>query len=208
MSFFDRHAIPEWLLHLRVNEEGKATDTSTRWLAGLKRMTRRVQGRRKRADNPSHGKFTRGENETDEDSSFFLQDVTLLREYSFVSIGQDPTVFEMHRLVQLATRMWLEDENKAEEWRVEFIQRLLNAFPDADYEAKESERKEIGYKLLPHVETAIGHRPSSDGAISKWSDLLLNAAFFMFPENPKIMLKMATAAMEARKRIYGSNNQG
>jgi len=38
----------------------------------------------------------------------FEDDVLMLRNYSFISVSVDTATFEMHRLVQLSMRKWLE----------------------------------------------------------------------------------------------------
>jgi hypothetical protein len=40
-------------------------------------------------------------------SNGFKDNILTLQSYSFISINMDGTTFEMHRLVQLATREWL-----------------------------------------------------------------------------------------------------
>jgi hypothetical protein len=43
----------------------------------------------------------------------FEKDVVALRNFSFISMNADGTTFEMHGLVQLATRKWLEAHGQA-----------------------------------------------------------------------------------------------
>jgi hypothetical protein len=47
-------------------------------------------------------------------SDGFEDDILILRIYSFISINTDSTTFEMHRLVQLATREWLKAHGQQE----------------------------------------------------------------------------------------------
>lgn len=87
MSFFDSQGIPETLVRGRAGEaeheirEGRDDD--------------RVQ-----SDEDSDSELN--------DDDGFEMDVRTLRDFSFISTTSDPTVFEMHRLIQLATRKWLE----------------------------------------------------------------------------------------------------
>ena len=71
--------------------------------------------------------------QSDEDSDFelnnddgFEMDVQTLRDFSFISTTSDPTVFEMHRLVQLATRKWLEANKQLEKWKEQYIKILYS----------------------------------------------------------------------------------
>ncbi|KAJ5107689.1 hypothetical protein N7456_004364 [Penicillium angulare] len=204
MSFFDRHGIPTRLLHIHAKDQEprKKAGRKTRWLDGIKGVARRARRRPNKGEVPR--KTQLGPVENEEDS--FLEDVVVLREYSFLSFGRDTELFEMHRMVQLATRKWLETEGKAEKWRLEFIQRLLNAFPDAGDDVTEKAQM-VGQELLPHVEAAMGQRPSSESDISKWTELLMNAAIFSSPENPVMVLRMANAALESRKQIFGLKDE-
>ena len=45
-------------------------------------------------------------------SDEFEDDVLTLRNYSFIFVNADATIFEMHRLVQLFTRKWLESHEQ------------------------------------------------------------------------------------------------
>lgn len=49
-------------------------------------------------------------------SGKFEGGVLALRNLSFISISPGGTTFEMHRLVQLATRKWLEAHEQLERW--------------------------------------------------------------------------------------------
>jgi len=100
MSFFDRQGIPEALL--RNRDEYRNSQ----------------QGQKESNDDDStdiDADIDASHSDDDEDnasqpsvSDGFEDDVLALRNYSFISINTDGTTFEMHRLVQLATRKWLE----------------------------------------------------------------------------------------------------
>ncbi|KAH7355907.1 P-loop containing nucleoside triphosphate hydrolase protein [Pyrenochaeta sp. MPI-SDFR-AT-0127] len=59
----------------------------------------------------------------------FEEDILILRDYSFISIARCAKSFEMHSLVQLATRKWLEDEGQIEKWREQFISNMCAQLP-------------------------------------------------------------------------------
>ena len=83
MSFFDRQGIPESV---------------------LREAARRIKARENAAEGDSPGQVDQDDSKVDDD---FEDDITILRGYSFVSFGLGPCDFEMHALVQLATRAWL-----------------------------------------------------------------------------------------------------
>lgn len=51
----------------------------------------------------------------------FEDDVTILRDFSFISINTDNTMFTMHRLLQLTVRVWLKNVEQLERWKEQFI---------------------------------------------------------------------------------------
>lgn len=67
-------------------------------------------------------------------SDEFEEDVVALRNFSFISNNADGTTFEMHRLVQLATRKWLEAHGQLEKWKQQFVRKLCEEFPTGEYE--------------------------------------------------------------------------
>src|SRR5204863_6675652 len=99
MSFFDRQGIPEYLLPGDVKSEGR-NDSNNR--------------------------------SGDDDSgagSNFEENITTLRNYSLITVSEEGDAFEMHRLVQLSTRKWLEACGQLEKWKQQYITRLSQAFP-------------------------------------------------------------------------------
>lgn len=118
MSFFDRQGIPEELLQSRGEREDS-----------------------KRGQNEGDDDKDDDEQDSDEDDASqlsqkeeFEKDVMALRNFSFISANVDGTTFEMHRLVQLATRKWLEAQGLLEKWKQQFIRMLCKEFPTGEYE--------------------------------------------------------------------------
>src|SRR5947207_12679858 len=97
MSFFDRQGIPEALLQNRT-EQGNA---------------RQGQRGRTRSDNADDDEDSELQSSVNDE---FEDDVLTLRNFSFISISADITTFEMHRLVQLSLRRWLEANKQLNKW--------------------------------------------------------------------------------------------
>ena len=74
------------------------------------------------------------EGSSDDPPDRFEEDIDRLQNYSFVSVGADEWTFEMHRLVQLATRKWLAMHGEDERWRAKFCQKLSAMFPTGEHE--------------------------------------------------------------------------
>ncbi|KAF9884961.1 hypothetical protein FE257_000871 [Aspergillus nanangensis] len=66
--------------------------------------------------------------------------------YSFLEKRDDGTKLDMHRLVHLATRVWVNQNGRGIETRMEALKHLLNVFPSHDYI-----NREIWRAYLPHV---------------------------------------------------------
>ena len=116
MSFYDRQGIQEALLRNCAEEE----------------ITQQGQDECNK-DNNDWGKDDDNTSQSSA-SDGFEDDVLTLCDYSFISVNADGTVFEMHRLVQLATRKWLEVHGQLERWKQQFLRNLCAAFPTGEYE--------------------------------------------------------------------------
>lgn len=53
----------------------------------------------------------------DEADADFKDDVAMLQNFSLISTDKDATILEMHGLVQLATRIWLETDGLQNKFR-------------------------------------------------------------------------------------------
>jgi hypothetical protein len=121
ISFFDRQGIPEALLRSQGEQRNSQQDQNK--------------------SNEGYANIdTVHSNDNDDDTSQssinngFEDDVLTLRNYSFISINVDNTTFEMHRIVQLATRTWLEAYKQQERWKRQFIKNLCADLPTGEYE--------------------------------------------------------------------------
>ncbi|KAJ5895130.1 P-loop containing nucleoside triphosphate hydrolase protein [Penicillium taxi] len=148
-----------------------------------------------------------GGDEDDADSALdhrLEDDLLILRDYSLVSISIDGSTFEMHRLVQLATRKWIEAHGKIDWWRSKFIEILNQEFPDPVFE-----RWAVCKTLFPHVKSVLTQRPkwNEEKSIEKWADLLSKAAEYAFLQGDSAECHlMADLAAEATKRVFGLND--
>jgi hypothetical protein len=133
----------------------------------------------------------------------FDDDVLALRSYSFISINADGTTFEMHGLVQLATRKWLEANRQLERWMQHYLKILCAEFPTGVYEnwAKCQE-------LFPHAESAAAQQPQTQESLKDWASILYKAAWYaLMMGNGVEAEKMSVATMKVRKRILGGEDE-
>jgi tetratricopeptide (TPR) repeat protein len=181
MSFFDHQGIVESAL--RISSGAQKTDETS--------------SRKRRRDS------------TDSDVQFeadyeFGEDIVILRDFSFISSTQVPHTFQMHALVQLATRSWLEDHNQISQWRNQFIENISYEFGGSDEEYARWQERQI---LFPHVKSALDHRPDSPQHLKTWASLMQRgAAHAVENSNHQDTLRMASKSLETMKSIFGAQH--
>ncbi|GAB7336900.1 hypothetical protein MBLNU13_g01179t1, partial [Cladosporium sp. NU13] len=142
MSFFDRQSIPEALLQERGvgRAEGKleysAVDSD--------------DNERSREDAGT-GISSQGNAAIPMDKAEeYEKDIIVLRDYSLISSTTDRAVFEMHRLVQIATKKWLRGASQFDRWASQFINNLEEVFPSSDID-----KWPVCQSLFPHTVAAL-----------------------------------------------------
>ncbi|KFZ24249.1 hypothetical protein V502_01272 [Pseudogymnoascus sp. VKM F-4520 (FW-2644)] len=83
----------------------------------------------------------------------FGDSIAPLVNFSLIREQSEGSVFEMHRLVQLSTRKWIELNGQLEKWRSEAIQVTAKLFPGGDYETWSDCQI-----LLPHVRAVMSSK--------------------------------------------------
>jgi tetratricopeptide (TPR) repeat protein len=129
----------------------------------------------------------------------FEHDVLALRDYSFITMTRDAKTFEMHSLVQLATRIWLESQGQVDKWREHFITSLCVELPSGQHEnwAK-------WQALFPHARAALTQRPKDEESLKKWALLLYKAARYAWQQGRAGEAEqMSTVSMEVRTEVFG-----
>ncbi|KAI4102375.1 MAG: hypothetical protein L6R37_004455 [Teloschistes peruensis] len=128
----------------------------------------------------------------------FEHDVQVLRNYSFISCDTDRT-FEMHALVQLAMRKWLEANEQLEPWKQQYIKSLSTVIPNGEYE-----NWAICQALFPHAKAAIAQRPKAEGSVEEWILITYNAAWYASEKGSTAeALQLSRTALEVAKNILG-----
>jgi tetratricopeptide (TPR) repeat protein len=132
----------------------------------------------------------------------FEEDLLMLRDYSFVTVTRDANTFEMHSLVQLATRTWLESQGQVDKWREHFIASLCAELPSGEHEnwAKCE-------ALFPHARAALAQRPKDNESLKKWALLLYRAAFYAWQQGRAGEAEhMSMVSMEVRTEVCGKES--
>ena len=127
----------------------------------------------------------------------------MLEGYSFVSPTMDPSTFEMHRLVQVATRKWLESQGQLEQWKEQYFGNLCALLPPGRYE--NWSRCQIFY---PHPQSAAELKPRQGEALHKWATIMYNAAWYSWTrvraDNAE---KMAVMSLKVRAKTLGEHDE-
>ncbi len=124
-----------------------------------------------------------------------------LEAYSFLSKRAADLAFDLHRLVHLATRNWLQQNVLIAQWTERAIIRLEEVFPDNDHQNRTEWRT-----YLPHVRCALmSDEAGKDGetriALSqRFGQCLLSDGRYNEAEVPFVEV------MERHKRVLGQDN--
>jgi hypothetical protein len=150
---------------------------------------------------PCDSEDTASQSSTSDDG--FEEAVEMLKSFYFISINQDGCTFEMHALVQLAMREWLERHSKLEQWKHQFISNLYAAFPRVNYE-----NLAACQALFAHVKSAAEQKPEGGPALVEWATLLYSAAHYahMKGSAPEAE-QLASKSMNARQDTLGKDDE-
>ncbi|KAI0098744.1 kinesin light chain 1 [Nemania sp. FL0031] len=87
---------------------------------------------------------------TGEDPLAEIEAIGILKAYAFILQREKPDRFDMHRLVRLAMRNWLREQNQHEVQLTEVVQLVSQKFPSPQYE-----NRELWTGFLPHAQAVL-----------------------------------------------------
>jgi tetratricopeptide (TPR) repeat protein len=179
MSFFDRQGIHECLLQDLSQTESSNNDQE--------KHSEAVDNRKMDSAN------SLGQSDVDDS---FEDDISILRNFSFITVNADAVSFQMHRLVQLAMQKWLEAHGQLERWKLSFIRSLAREFPSWD-----SGNWEKCQMLFPHIKLAMFHQPDTEDSLA----MLLHSAasYAMITRHMNEAEEMAVTALKLRQSLFG-----
>ncbi|KAI0547607.1 P-loop containing nucleoside triphosphate hydrolase protein [Xylaria curta] len=168
MSFFDRQGIFEWLIRPLNQPQSSGANTDDESVSsGDSTDDVFEEDTEMLSDDTDYESVSSGYS-TD---NAFEEDIEMLRDYCLVQTNEKGDVFEMHGLVQLSTRKWLDADGESEKFKERFINRMAKAFPPGHFENWDTCRK-----LFPHAEKAIEYCPKKEESQLEWSLLLLKSS--------------------------------
>ncbi|KAF1969172.1 TPR-like protein [Bimuria novae-zelandiae CBS 107.79] len=185
MSFFDRQGIPEALLRNRTRQ-GDSQSGQEEWEEdGL--------------DSDEEDILSQSSASGDE----FEDDVVTLRNFSFITVNANGITFEMHALVQLGTRKWLEANGKLERWKQQFIHNLYAEFPTGEYE-----NWAACQALFAHAKSAAAQQPEEEESLAEWATLLYRAAWYAYTKGSATdAKKLGVKSMKTQMKILGQEHE-
>jgi tetratricopeptide (TPR) repeat protein len=185
MSMYNYQGIPEYLLKVRrsgVRPGARATSN----FDGAERDS---------------GASSSASDDEDSEADDFEDDILMLENFHFISTTFLNTAFEMHRLLQLAARVWLRSHELYQEWARKGIERLDETLPDGEH--KNWERC---LELYPHI-TSILELNEKEDSLSRAS-VQYKAAWFDWKRGLWSKAEaLAAESYKIRKLILGQKDQ-
>jgi tetratricopeptide (TPR) repeat protein len=182
ISFYDHQDIPASLLRTTVDRDA----------------TRAAEDFEMGSDPPRSD--TPGLSVTEDDLE---KDIITLHDYLFISIPT-PSSFEMHRLVQFATRVWLESNEQYQYWAQMSIINLNWALPTST----NYEHWEQWQLLYPHARASVEISLTGSEASLHRSSVLFKAACFAADSGSGSDAQMlAETSLRVRKRELGEEDE-
>jgi tetratricopeptide (TPR) repeat protein len=133
----------------------------------------------------------------DQEEADFDDDIQTLSSFSLIRISADGSEFEMHRLVQLATKKWLELHNKLEKWKGTLAMVMKDNYPYGEYE-----NWPTCQPLFPHVQAMSSNKPKETEALKAWASVCHNAAWYLFRTGQQSKaLEFNSAVLQVRESI-------
>jgi hypothetical protein len=200
MSLFDRQGIPERLIRNRneieTSNQIKRNNQQKIWSRGNQRLKSLVRYNRDR------NKGRKQDANSDERGNEFEDNLLVLRNYAFVSISEMQSTFEMHALVQLAMRMWLEARGDLERWTRYYCKILSIELPTGEYEnwARCQE-------LFPHAQSAMARQPEDKDTLRDWATILYRAGWYAWRiGSTNEAEKLVQSSLQVRRGLFGQSN--
>jgi tetratricopeptide (TPR) repeat protein len=123
-----------------------------------------------------------------------------LHEFSLITIEKGGKSFEMHRLVQLASRKWLEQRIDIHKWQEKAINVLSKAFPSGDHS-----NWGTCESLLPHAQEVLKHEPASNNHLLARGSILYNMAWYSWRQGRYTNAReQIQESLEIRERLLGN----
>lgn len=137
------------------------------------------------------------------DDEDFREDILELKDYLFISEPEPGGTFEMHRLVQVAARAWLQATKTFQQWARRSVRNLDEQLPFGEYE-----NMALCQTLYPHALAFENIKLDDRDARLRWASMLHNAASYAKLQGMAIEAeKLAEKAYKQETLLLGSENE-
>ncbi|KAF9695839.1 hypothetical protein EKO04_005814 [Ascochyta lentis] len=132
----------------------------------------------------------------------FEDDIYTLISFSLVRPSADGGSFDMHRLVQLSMKLWLEQSNELVYWKELYVTLM-----DESYPMGQPENWLVCQALFPHAEAALNNIPVDADALERWASLSINMSWYLsvIGDHNKAH-KLAIDSFDVREILLGVDN--
>lgn len=136
------------------------------------------------------------------DCNYFEEDISTLQDFLLIRLTSSGTSFVMHRLVQLAARVWLESQDLYQHWASQSVKNLDAVFPPGDYA-----NWKVCQGLYTHARSTLDLKLSDEEGNLHKASLLQKAAWYSLGVGSLTDAeRLARAAFETSKSILGSKD--
>ena len=139
------------------------------------------------------------------DDLTFCEVMGPLLNFSLVRAETTGQMFELHRLVQIATRHWLERDSSKQHWIDRAIDQSAESFPLPQDQRQNWVACEM---LLPHIEEVLENEPDSENKRLTYADLLTQSSFYLIEKKGDYLLaeKRSKQALVIQRNILAAGD--
>ena len=139
------------------------------------------------------------------DDLAFCEVMGPLLNFSLVRAETTGQMFELHRLVQIATRHWLERDSSRQHWIDCAIGRMAELFPPIP---RQSEKWVACEMLLSHVEEVLENEAGSEQCRLKYANLLTDSSWYLIDRKRDVLLaeKRSKKALGIQRNILAADD--
>jgi hypothetical protein len=125
-----------------------------------------------------------------------------LDEFSLITAEKGGVSFEIHRLVQLATRKWLEQYQEVERWQGKAVEIVSNTFPNGNYS-----NWETCEMLWPHAQEVLRSKFVSDTDYLARAVLLYHMAWYSMLQGHYVLARaQGQESLGSHERLLEGND--
>jgi tetratricopeptide (TPR) repeat protein len=132
----------------------------------------------------------------------FDDDIHMLFSFSLVKMNVDGREFEMHRLVQISTKKWLELNDELETWKANYAIFMNASFPEGTYE-----NWPVCRALLPHAQAIVSSQPQDTQAQLMWATVLYHVSWYLTEMGQyNTSIELNSLALDTMEKILGEEH--